>query len=101
MPLTRCTQDGKSGWRWGQQGHCYTGKDGKKNAIKQGIAIEGPEKFKKIQESGASEMTVDDVCEVLMDPSTTDDEFSEIASAFNISMSIQTSCNITRIKGQI
>lgn len=47
MPLERCTVDGKGGWRWGTQGHCYPGgKEGKKAAILQGIAIEGPEKFK-------------------------------------------------------
>lgn len=48
MPLKKCSEGGKSGWKWGDQGHCYTGKDGKKQAIKQGIAIEGPDKFKQI-----------------------------------------------------
>ncbi len=47
MPLQKCTKDKESGWRWGQHGHCYTGPDGKKKAIKQGILIEGPENFKK------------------------------------------------------
>lgn len=47
MPLKRCKKEGKSGWQWGDSGVCYTGKDGKKKAIKQGIAIEGPDKFKK------------------------------------------------------
>lgn len=45
MPLQKCSNDGKSGWRWGSEGKCYTGKDGKKQAIKQGVAIEGPDKF--------------------------------------------------------
>jgi len=45
MPLQKCSSEGKSGWRWGNSGHCYTGKDAKKKAIKQGIAIEGPKKF--------------------------------------------------------
>jgi len=48
MPLKRCTSNGKSGWKWGDQGKCYTGPGAKKRAIKQGIAIEGPERFKKI-----------------------------------------------------
>jgi hypothetical protein len=48
MPLKKCSSDGKSGWKWGDQGHCYTGKDGKKKAIKQGVAIEGPEKFAQV-----------------------------------------------------
>jgi len=42
MPLQRC---GNNGWKWGKQGHCYTGPGAKKKAIKQGLAIEGPEKF--------------------------------------------------------
>lgn len=50
MPLQRC---GKNGWRWGQNGKCYEGPGGKKKAIKQGLAIEGPAKFK--QEVSASE----------------------------------------------
>ena len=51
MPLKNCNADGKSGYKWGDKGNCYTGKDGKKKAIKQGIAIEGPEKFsQKAQE---------------------------------------------------
>ena len=45
MPLRECTVDGQSGWQWGEAGTCYTGRDAKKQAIKQGIAIEGPEKF--------------------------------------------------------
>ena len=52
MPLKKCSIDGKSGWKWGDQGHCYPGKEGKKKAIKQGIAIEGsPEKFAQVQKS--------------------------------------------------
>jgi hypothetical protein len=45
MPLQRCEG---SGWRWGQKGKCYKGKDAKKRAIKQGLAVEGPENFKKV-----------------------------------------------------
>lgn len=49
MPLENCSLgDGKSqGWRWGQSGKCYLSK---KDALKQGIAIEKPTKFKKIME---------------------------------------------------
>src|SRR5262245_14810315 len=46
MPLERCKINGVSGWRWGKHGACYTGKDGKKRALKQGYAI-SPEKFKE------------------------------------------------------
>lgn len=40
MPFMRCTKDGKSGWKWGEHGHCYTGKDAKKKADEQRKAIE-------------------------------------------------------------
>lgn len=54
MPLKRCSDSGKPGWKWGDRGKCYTYKKGdpssekkaKKKAIKQGVAIEGPDKFK-------------------------------------------------------
>lgn len=50
MPLKQCTnKDGVKGWSWGNGG-CIVGKDAKQKAIKQGIAIEGPGKFKKIME---------------------------------------------------
>lgn len=42
MPLQKC---GSGGWRWGNSGKCFTGKDAKKKAIIQGIAIEGAEEF--------------------------------------------------------
>lgn len=41
MPLKRCQINGKDGWKWGNEGKCYTGPDAKKDAIKQGIAVEG------------------------------------------------------------
>lgn len=51
MPLKQCTNDGKSGWKWGDSGHCYTGPNGKKQAIRQGVAVEGPDKFRNIMQS--------------------------------------------------
>ena len=45
MPLKKCAEDQKSGYKWGNKGKCFTGPDAKKKAIKQGVAIEGPEKF--------------------------------------------------------
>ena len=45
MPLKKCTIDNKAGYKWGDAGKCYTGPEGKKKAIKQGVAVEGPEKF--------------------------------------------------------
>lgn len=39
MPIKECSIDGKNGWKWGDQGKCYTGVDAKDKAHKQGIAI--------------------------------------------------------------
>lgn len=41
MPLKRCQINGKDGWKWGDEGKCYTGPEAKKDAIRQGIAVEG------------------------------------------------------------
>lgn len=41
MPLKQCQIDGKRGWKWGDEGKCYTGPEAKSKAVKQGIAIEG------------------------------------------------------------
>jgi hypothetical protein len=55
MPITNCNKDGKPGYHWGKNNKsCFTYTPGdeasrkaaKKKAIKQGIAIEGPEGFK-------------------------------------------------------
>ena len=40
MPLKKCTVNGKSGWKWGDAGKCYTGPDAKEKAMKQAAAIE-------------------------------------------------------------
>lgn len=39
MPIKKCQVKGKSGFKYGDSGKCYTGKNGKKKAIKQGLAI--------------------------------------------------------------
>jgi hypothetical protein len=57
MPLKRCSENKKSGWKWGDSGKCYTGPEGKKKAIRQGISIEGPERFK---EKARSVLSLDD-----------------------------------------
>ena len=46
MPLKKCSSNGKSGWQYGS-GKCYTGPGAKKRAIKNGLAMVGPEKFKE------------------------------------------------------
>ena len=39
MPVQKCQSKGKSGWKYGKEGKCYIGKEAKKKAIKQGLAI--------------------------------------------------------------
>jgi uracil-DNA glycosylase family 4 len=39
MPLKRCQSGGKSGWKWGDAGKCYTGKGAKKKALAQATAM--------------------------------------------------------------
>jgi hypothetical protein len=41
MPIKRCIIDKKLGWKWGEEGKCYTGPGAKQDALKQGIAAEG------------------------------------------------------------
>lgn len=40
MPVKPCTQNGKSGHKWGDSGKCYTGPGSRQKAIKQGQAIQ-------------------------------------------------------------
>jgi hypothetical protein len=70
MPLQKCVVDGKKGWQWGSEGKCYTGRDAKKQAVKQGIAVEGPEKFsEKACEAGIelSQKEIEAVAEWMYD----------------------------------
>lgn len=39
MPIKKCSSGGKSGYKWGGSGKCYTGKGGKSKAKKQMKAI--------------------------------------------------------------
>ena len=39
MPILRCTKDGKAGYKYGNEGTCYTGPNAKEKAIRQAIAI--------------------------------------------------------------
>jgi hypothetical protein len=43
MPIHKCTIDGKSGWKYGDTGKCYTGPNAKEKAVSQAIAIGGGE----------------------------------------------------------
>jgi len=39
MPLKRCYKNGQQGWKWGNNGTCFTGPNARSRAIKQAIAI--------------------------------------------------------------
>jgi hypothetical protein len=39
MPVMRCIKNGKSGWKYGKSGACYTGPGARAKAAKQGRAI--------------------------------------------------------------
>lgn len=39
MPVKECQIGDKSGYKWGDEGKCYTGPNAKEDAIKQGVAI--------------------------------------------------------------
>lgn len=69
MPLKRCMSGGKTGWKWGSSGNCYTGPGAKQKAIKQGIAIEGPDKFRTMARENFSEtpITEKDIIEAFLD----------------------------------
>jgi hypothetical protein len=38
MPVKPCVKNGKKGFKWGDQGKCYTGPGAKIRAAKQGLA---------------------------------------------------------------
>lgn len=40
MPIMPCEKDGKSGHKYGEHGHCYTGEGSRSKAAKQGRAIQ-------------------------------------------------------------
>lgn len=62
MPLKRCTNaEGKKGWSWGSGGCQVAGsdKESKKQAIRVGLKVEGPEKFSKIMKHEGSKAFYD------------------------------------------
>lgn len=65
MPLKRCKlPDGSQGWKYGDSGKCYKKKA---DAIKQGVAISGPEGFKKEMKKSKGRRTeiIDSITEQL------------------------------------
>ena len=47
MPTKKCTSKGKSGYKYGNSGKCYTGKGAKSKADRQGRAIQANRAKKK------------------------------------------------------
>lgn len=39
MPLKQCMKNGKSGWKYGDSGECYTGPMAKQKAVDQAVAV--------------------------------------------------------------
>jgi len=60
MPVQRCQEGGRNGWRWGKQGKCYIGGlEAKKKALKQGYA-EDPKHFAEVA-------TAEEINEIICD----------------------------------
>lgn len=69
MPIKQCENSGRKGFKWGDEGVCYTGKDARKNALKQGVAI-GWQKIKAGQicdEPELKELSENEFLEALID----------------------------------
>lgn len=47
MPLKTCQSKGKSGYKYGDSGHCYPGKTGRTKAIEQMKAIKASQSRKR------------------------------------------------------
>lgn len=62
MPLFTCTKNGKSGWKFGKNNKtCFVGPDAKKRAIRQGIKILGPKKFREEMTKGEAKKEILDI----------------------------------------
>ena len=82
MPLKKCSEDQKSGWKWGDSGKCYTGPEGKKKAIRQGISIEGPEKFQKMVSTNSLSLNTTDIGGLVQ--AMREEDFSVISIALSV-----------------
>jgi len=73
MPVQSCSDNGKPGYKWGEQGACYTypkgnlaqQKKAKKKAFYQGLAIGEASNFKKLDDVDFDENKLDDVLKSL------------------------------------
>ena len=63
MPVTSCTEKGKSGWRWGTKGKCYvypTGDEDASNKAKQKAYLQGAAVTKGKMTEGNEHLTEKD-----------------------------------------
>src|SRR5258708_1743009 len=74
MPIQKCSKDGISGWQYGRSGECYVGKDGKKKAIRQGLAEVGPDKFRQEMKASANRHELEAVLEAVIDDQLSEPE---------------------------
>lgn len=96
MPLTRCSSDGKSGWKWGQSGKCYTGPGARTKALRQAAAIHS----NKSDETGDNKMSkfieklrnavkaledLDDVQEAVLEEKSAENEDEEETKVSDVS----------------
>ena len=72
MPLEKCTENGKNGYRW-KGGKCYTSKDAKQKALKQGAAIE-INKHAKGEEADLSILSFEELLKLGLEESLKDDK---------------------------
>lgn len=88
MPLQNCSANGTSGWRWGEQGKCYTGPGAKKKAIRQGLAENGGKLDAFVQE-----LTVEELAEVVADSEVPMLTRLELGKALREQRKIDAICN--------
>ena len=60
MPVKQCQANGVSGYKWGDEGKCYTGPDARAKAEAQGAAIEAAQNTRKFNHVAESREEQDD-----------------------------------------
>lgn len=105
MPLVRCTKDGKSGWKWGKNNNsCFTGPEGKKQAIRQGLAItikeSGGDKkkgYKKFQKESSADTNIKEgLQEILADTESSLEDVTMASDILNLSLHQRLNLSVNR-----
>lgn len=68
MPVTKCTKNGKDGYKWGDQGVCFTGPDAEQRAAAVGRAIKAQDSTVLYDKASVLKATVDEVSGFLTAP---------------------------------